>query len=278
MKFAFLSVILFLGILVYIVSSWYMWYYGMSFGFRPLIDFFPVFAVLLALGFNLFKSKTAKYVLVFLCIGCIYVNQVQAYQYRHYILHWSVMSKEKYWKVFLKTDDKWKGYLWENLVAGDIDGNVKANYKTDFESQSLYWDTKGRKEAGSKAHSGNYVAEIKSSDEFGPTFSIRNDSTLGNIKQVILNCTFYIHDDQANSPDSTFLVVSLLGEGGTDYFYQLKSMKRDADERGKWRTKSYAIRLSQLESPQDELRIYFWNPQKNTVLIDDIEMDLLEEK
>ena len=55
-------------------------------------------------------------------------------------------------------------------------------------------------------------------------------------------------------------------------------MKRDADERGKWRTKSYAIRLSQLESPQDELRIYFWNPQKNTVLIDDIEMDLLEEK
>ena len=278
MKFAFLSVVLFLGILVYIVSSWYMWYYGMSFGFRPLIDFFPVFAVLLALGFNLFKSKIAKYVMVFFCLGCIYVNQVQAYQYRHFILHWSVMSKEKYWKVFLKTDDKWKGYLWENLVAGDIEGTSKAHYKTDFETQSIFWDNKGRKEVSSKAHSGNYVAEILSSDEFGPTISIGNDTTLGSIKNVILNCSFYIYDDQISSPDSTFLVISLHSMEGRSYFYKLQSMQRDSEERGNWRKKSYAIKLAQLESPHDELRIYYWNPQKNNILIDDFELSLLEVK
>jgi len=277
-KFAFLSIVFFLCLLIFIVSSWYMWYYGMSFGFRPLIDFFPVFAILLALGFNLLKSKVAKTSMVILCLGCIYINQVQAYQYRHYILHWSVMSKEKYWKVFLKTDDKWKGYLWENLVAGDIEGSTKASFKMDFESQSIHWNTQGRKESGANAYSGNYVAELSPTDEFGPTFSLRNDSALSSLRKAVLNCSFYIYDDQVRSPDSTFLVVSLRGKDARDYFYQLKSIGRDPEERGKWRKKSYALQLGSVNDPGDELLVYFWNPQKNKLLIDDIEIELVEEK
>ena len=65
------------------------------------------------------------------------INIIQTYQYKEYILHWIDMDKEKYWQVFLKTDDKYKGLLWkkkedsseyeiiQTLKMGDV--NLKAN-------------------------------------------------------------------------------------------------------------------------------------------------------
>jgi hypothetical protein len=46
-------------------------------------------------------------------VNCVYLNLVQTYQYKEYILHWIEMDKEAYWKVFGKTDSKYKGILWK---------------------------------------------------------------------------------------------------------------------------------------------------------------------
>jgi hypothetical protein len=71
------------------------------------------------------------------------INIIQSYQYKEYILHWIDMDKEKYWKVFLKTEDRFKGILWKKdydlnqyvvekeLSLGDI--NVNKNV-----SQEIY--------------------------------------------------------------------------------------------------------------------------------------------
>jgi len=46
-------------------------------------------------------------------VTCVYLNLVQTYQYKEYILHWIEMDKEAYWKVFGKTESKYKGKLWK---------------------------------------------------------------------------------------------------------------------------------------------------------------------
>jgi hypothetical protein len=76
-----------------LLSSWWIWYYGGSFSLRAYIEYFGIFAILLTILFNeakLFKLKT------FLVLFFIVLCQIQTYQYRYFIIHWSEMDQEKY--------------------------------------------------------------------------------------------------------------------------------------------------------------------------------------
>ncbi len=102
----------FFFILTYIFSSWWTWFYGCSYGLRVYIDFYVIFFIPIALMINQI-SLIYKLIIITIASFTIPVNIIQTYQYKNYILHWNNMSKEKYWKVFLKTDDKYKGLLWK---------------------------------------------------------------------------------------------------------------------------------------------------------------------
>ena len=58
------SLLFFLLVTIYVLSSWWNWYYGDSFGMRSMIDFYPVFAFLLAKLFLSLHSSIAKIVLI----------------------------------------------------------------------------------------------------------------------------------------------------------------------------------------------------------------------
>src|SRR5690606_18227397 len=111
-KFQAITWLLAFVVFTYILSSWSWWWYGGSFGMRPFIELFPLFTILLAILVQAFKKIYFKGVLILLLLLLCRVNFIQAYQYRHYILHWEIMNKEAYWKVFLKTDSKYRGALW----------------------------------------------------------------------------------------------------------------------------------------------------------------------
>lgn len=98
--------------LTYVLSSWWAWYYGGSYGLRAYIEFYPIFFILLALLIDrsVLWVKTATILISLLTIP---VNIIQSYQYKEYILHWSEMDKEKYWKVFLKPNANLGGVVWK---------------------------------------------------------------------------------------------------------------------------------------------------------------------
>lgn len=111
--FEFVSFILFFLILTYILSSWWSWYYGCSFGLRAYIDFYGILIIPLALLLNQLDFK--KNLIVFsMLLPTIPINLIQSYQYKEFIIHWIDMNKERYWTTFLKTDDQFKGLLWNN--------------------------------------------------------------------------------------------------------------------------------------------------------------------
>jgi hypothetical protein len=93
----------FLLVLVYMLSSWYMWYYGGSFSQRVMIEFYPFFILLLALLFQ-HSGQVWRKALITLTVALVLVCQVQTYQYRHQQIHWSDMTKELYWDTFLRID------------------------------------------------------------------------------------------------------------------------------------------------------------------------------
>lgn len=99
-------------IVTYVISSWWCWDYGASFGMRPFIEYFTLFFILFAIALNNIKLYL-QIIFIVLAAAAIPVNVIQTYQYEQYILSWQDMDKEKYWKVFLKTDDTYKGWLWK---------------------------------------------------------------------------------------------------------------------------------------------------------------------
>jgi hypothetical protein len=96
----FIQIFSFLLALLYLLSCWWMWWYGGSFGMRPVIEFYPVFIFLAAYAMQQ-SSVTIRKTIYILGMVCILLNQFQTYQYRYLRIHWSDMNKAKYWNSYL---------------------------------------------------------------------------------------------------------------------------------------------------------------------------------
>jgi hypothetical protein len=103
-RFRFYTLLGFLFILVYVFSSWHMWFYGGSFSQRVMIDFYAFFAILLATAIQDIANDKLKKLFIGLVVLLVIVCQIQTYQYRRMQIHWSDMNKEKYWEVFMRID------------------------------------------------------------------------------------------------------------------------------------------------------------------------------
>ncbi len=99
-KFSFFAWFGFFTLLTYVLSSWWMWYYGGSFSGRVYVEYLPLFMILLGLGLQSSSSWWLRAALVLLMLFC----QIQTHQYRHFQIHNSEMTKEKYWDTFLRVD------------------------------------------------------------------------------------------------------------------------------------------------------------------------------
>jgi hypothetical protein len=101
--FRFFSLSIFLLLNWYIMSSWWNWWYGGSFGTRPMIEYLFIIGLLLCYAMENFRPLLKK-IFAVLCILCFVLCQLQTYQYRYYFIHWDKMNKESYWKVFMRVD------------------------------------------------------------------------------------------------------------------------------------------------------------------------------
>lgn len=96
-KFRGVYILLFISVLIYVLSSWWNWWYGGSFSARVILDYLSVF--MLFFSVTLEKSKKSlRYPLIAFSAFCLILCQIQTYQYRYYIIHWENMNLELYLK------------------------------------------------------------------------------------------------------------------------------------------------------------------------------------
>lgn len=89
-------------ILTWVLSSWHQWYYGGSFSSRVYIEYYALFAILLGTLLQHFKKNIPRSVLISIIGLLVLYSVIQTYQYYAGIIHWSDMTRELYWEVFLK--------------------------------------------------------------------------------------------------------------------------------------------------------------------------------
>lgn len=102
-KELFWPVLTFTIVNMYIVFSWWSWWYGGGFGQRALIESYVLLAFPLAAFFTLATTKKWYFYLpLFLLAGWfIFLNLFQTRQYYWGSIHWEGMTKEAYWDSFL---------------------------------------------------------------------------------------------------------------------------------------------------------------------------------
>ncbi len=88
---------------IYIISSWWCWWYGASYGMRAMIDFYPLFAFPLAYFFDYFKRNLNLKILGVGVIALfVYFNLFGTIQYQRIIIHWDAMTRDSFWYSFQK--------------------------------------------------------------------------------------------------------------------------------------------------------------------------------
>jgi hypothetical protein len=88
---------------MFIIFSWWCWWYGGSYGQRPMIDSYGLMAIPMAYTFQWalsgHKWKIAGFtVVIFLLIG---LNQFQIRKYRKGSIHFADMTGKAYWHSFM---------------------------------------------------------------------------------------------------------------------------------------------------------------------------------
>ncbi len=125
---------LFFCLLVYLLSSWWTWIYGGSYGSRVMIDYYSVI-ILFGSSFFILKNIFVKTFFSIALLSLSYISIIQTYQYQNYILHWSEMNYERFWQTFLKTDDKYKGLFW--IYKHELSDKKQAFYKRVSPKQEI---------------------------------------------------------------------------------------------------------------------------------------------
>lgn len=97
-------IIIFMVLNIYVIFSWWNWWYGGGFGCRPLVEAMAILALPLAcyIEWMMNRGKVLKGIMGVLCSSLIFLNVFQSYQSYNTTIHWDHMSRAYYFRVFLK--------------------------------------------------------------------------------------------------------------------------------------------------------------------------------
>jgi len=95
------AILVFTGFNIYVAYSWWCWWYGGSFGSRPMVESYALMAIPLAAFYTWIENKhhLLRYVSILIIVLTTALNLFQTQQTKT-CLHWDGMTKESYWSNF----------------------------------------------------------------------------------------------------------------------------------------------------------------------------------
>jgi hypothetical protein len=256
----------------YIIASWWNWYYGDGFGARAFIDYYGIYALLLAILLNHKESKTGTILVIALLFPFVALNLLQTWQYTHYIIHPYSMNKAKYEYVFLKTDSVYQKCLGGNDEIPGYTMNMAQPcilYKTDFEKTTDPWRRPYNRNA-SFAHSGQFIGYLDSLHPYSVTLEIKPEGLSPYPAIFYIEGSVWIRDSIKGSSNGAFFVFSVdsLDQIGNYYYnFPVNDIPDNPDR--VWRECKFSLTLPEFRTPGRLLKIYIWNNGKKPFMIDD---------
>lgn len=265
-----LLLLAFLGVSVYVVSSWWCWYYGSSFGMRAMIEYLPFFALLMA---NLLHGLKGRILWPVAAVGLLTVpvNLIQSYQYNKFILHWDSMDCERYRQVFLRTDRALQGVFYRKDPPVPDEGSTASRYaiSTDLEELRTEWGVQGRTEL--RSSSGQYSSMLTTDNPYGTTIGIPW-SVMGDSGQRVLVATFMVWSE-VGMPELS--LAYSFNAGDEHYGHTYLPLGNQVLEAKEWTKVRVVAEIPTPKSNDDVWIAYPYTTRGDTVFVDDISYELL---
>jgi uncharacterized membrane protein YphA (DoxX/SURF4 family) len=277
----FFSIFLFVVLSTYIISSWWNWYYGDSFGARAFIDYYGIYAIMMAILLSHKETKTGTTLVIIILFPFIALNLFQTWQYTHYIIHPYSMSKVKYQYVFLKADSVYQKCLGGNdeIPGYTMDmAHPFRLYRTDLEKVSDVWKNSVNKIVP-YAHSGRFVGYMDSLYPYSATLEIRPDTLTDYPALFYVEGSVWVRDSIKGASDKAYIVFSMdsIDQQG-NYWYGFPVNDVPDNPAGVWRKCRFSLTLPEFRVPGKVLKIYIWNNGKKPLMIDDFSVTFFTEK
>ncbi|MEM7102075.1 MAG: hypothetical protein AAF502_03015 [Bacteroidota bacterium] len=278
-----LSVVLFIGLHIYIIYSWYNPNYSNSFGSRPMVETYALLAIPFAIFSGmLFKKVLTKFLLLLLISFFLFLNIFQTWQTSKGILWPEDARRSYYWASFLKTKLTYEALIVNDLKIGFADTSnlkyVNTIYEQGFEDSLL------PQKSSMTTNSGNFAFHMKPDDvlakidifalepfQLQPGDWLKVTAFFNSRKPMSLRMhgtrfvTRFLRDDASYRKTYFVRVENKLGDPTYSPFWGATNV---------WDSIYYFIPVTEKINPQsDNLVIYLENDFQNEILVDDIKIE-----
>jgi len=260
----FLACLVYFLISLWIISSWSEWWYGAGFSNRPLIATYPI----LALSLGAFITQIGK-ATIFLrtlvgafAVFCIFLNQFQWWQLRHYILDPYRTNKEYYWATFLKTH-----------VSAE-DRKLRRVYR-DFSGENTFENRENYIVSEDPSFSEASVQEVSSNETFKGIYESTYEELLQKDHGWVECKMEYRSKQEADS--TIFYVVMAMHHSGDAYAYYAFPSSLYAND-STWHQFSEVYLTPEIRQKKDVFKTYIWNRYGADFEIRNLEFTVYEPK
>ncbi|MBK9514868.1 MAG: hypothetical protein IPO05_14860 [Flavobacteriales bacterium] len=258
---------------VYVISSWWIWYYGSGFGARVFVDHYPVLAIPMALLLQ--RTTTRTWILARLFIvACIVLHLFQLWQYHTHILHHECMDRAKYVWAFGRHAPQDRGQLGGNYQEAPYHPNgmdVIIEESCDLDNPCTYWGG-GHRVEDPKAFTGKHVCVYDEDHEFGITFTVP-PGIIPPDRDLFLEVGYQRYEAVAGESGPALGITVVQAEARDPAYYEpfrinpLPGQKNDH-----WQQIEYRIPVPAL-ADDETLKFYLWNKDLQArFLVDDVFM------
>ncbi len=254
----------------YVISAWWIWYYGSGFGARVFVDHYPALTIPMAALLNGLGTRWWSIARAFITLCCALLL-FQMWQYNTFILHHESMDRAKYMHTFLRWDERYRDQLGGNYQAPPFNPNgmeVLLEESCDLERACAHWSGDGIRRT-SLAYSGTHACVFTPSVEYALGFSMPAGSLPLN-RALYLEVGYQRLQTRVGSSQPLLAVTDVKHADGSQGFYEPFRIDPLPATTGIWEQVEYRIPVPPLEVG-DRVAFYFWNrDHRAEVLIDDV--------
>ncbi len=259
-------------VITYVISSWWIWYYGSGFGARVYVEHYSILALPLAFMLDRWQDWQKRIAIIFLVLASA-LQLAQCYQFNHGFLDRECMDKKKYAYSFLQFDADHHERLGGRYMIAPYNPNgmdTLIHARWDAERWVRYWH--GRAILFDPAPSPWHVVACDTMEFFGPRFEMpAKDLPTGRALYFALGFERYVY--QADDTRDVTVVVSAENAKGEIVQYQTFSMEPMPPAGDSiWEHLEYRVPLDPLRKGE-KVKFYFWNQNgESRFLVDDLDM------
>lgn len=255
-----------LALITWVVSSWWMWYYGGSYGQRPFIEFYPLFAIGLAYSLDNGIGILKPWFLMLLGFTLVAIQLIQTYQYVEHIIPFDGMTKSRYWNLFLRTGDDLAWYYSPDRNDSYL-GLDSVFIKHNME-EPLGWVNE-QQLTSSLAFQGSGSARMSSEDQYGPTLHRVASGDQFDLVRV----SAWVRSD-SRTTDLMF-VCAIEDSTGQSYYWDKRLLRPQFKGTGNWSWVTAVFRCGLPKDSSDTFVVYPMKTDNAEVFFDELEVSFI---